>query len=82
VKATQSAALRRRRQHADREALAGLCDSWRDHRDLACIIIGHGTAMSEETAWFLNLTVKVAVPILSGQVQELPLRRLARGLMV
>src|SRR6202020_2162632 len=34
-----------------------------DHPDLAGIVIGHGTATLEETAYFLNLTVKVAVPV-------------------
>ncbi len=31
--------------------------------DLAGIVVGHGTASLEETAWMLNLTVKVAVPV-------------------
>jgi L-asparaginase len=31
--------------------------------DLAGIVIGHGTASLEETAWALNLTVKVDVPV-------------------
>ena len=35
----------------------------RDHPDLAGIVIGHGTATLEETAYFLNLTVKVSVPV-------------------
>jgi L-asparaginase len=34
-----------------------------DHPDLAGIVIGHGTATLEETAYFLHLTVKVAVPV-------------------
>ena len=34
-----------------------------DHPDLAGIVIGHGTASLEETAYALNLTVKVAVPV-------------------
>ena len=34
-----------------------------DHPDLAGIVIGHGTATLEETAYFLNLTVKVAIPV-------------------
>jgi L-asparaginase len=35
----------------------------REHPDLCGIVIGHGTATLEETAYFLNLTVKVAVPV-------------------
>jgi L-asparaginase len=46
------------------KALAELCQQLvRDHADLAGIVIGHGTATLEETAYFLNLTVKVAVPV-------------------
>ncbi|MGE0224867.1 MAG: asparaginase [Acetobacteraceae bacterium] len=49
---------------SDWRALAALCrDLTRDHPDLAGIVIGHGTATLEETAYFLNLTVKVAVPV-------------------
>jgi L-asparaginase len=44
--------------------LALLCGQLvRDHPDLAGIVIGHGTATLEETAYFLNLTVKVSVPV-------------------
>ena len=44
--------------------LAGLCAGLVDqHPDLAGIVIGHGTATLEETAYFLNLTVKVAIPV-------------------
>jgi L-asparaginase len=35
----------------------------REHADLAGIVIGHGTATTEETAYALNLMAKVAVPI-------------------
>jgi L-asparaginase len=35
-----------------------------EHPDLAGIVIGHGTATLEETAWFLNLVLKVAVPVI------------------
>lgn len=34
-----------------------------EHPDIAGIVIGHGTASLEETAYMLNLTVKVAVPV-------------------
>ena len=34
-----------------------------EHPDLAGIVITHGTATLEETAWFLNLTARVDVPI-------------------
>jgi L-asparaginase len=48
----------------DWKALAGLCQQLvTEHRDLAGIVIGHGTATLEETAYFLNLTLKVAVPV-------------------
>lgn len=34
-----------------------------EHPDLSGIVVTHGTASLEETAWFLNLTVKVAIPV-------------------
>ena len=44
--------------------LAALCHRLvADHPDLAGIVIGHGTATLEETAWVLNLVLKVAVPV-------------------
>ena len=44
--------------------LAALCLSLeKAHPDLAGIVIGHGTATLEETAYFLNLTVKTAIPV-------------------
>ncbi len=44
--------------------LAALCAKLvQDHSDLAGIVIGHGTATLEETAYFLHLTVKVPVPV-------------------
>jgi L-asparaginase len=44
--------------------LALLCAELRArHRDLDGIVIGHGTATLEETAYFLNLTLKVDVPV-------------------
>jgi L-asparaginase len=46
------------------KALVALCRQLVvDHPDLAGIVIGHGTATLEETAYFLNLTVKVSVPV-------------------
>lgn len=49
---------------ADWKALGALCRQLvAEHPDLAGIVIGHGTATLEETAYFLNLTVKVAVPV-------------------
>jgi L-asparaginase len=48
----------------DWKALATLCGQLAsDHPDLAGIVIGHGTATLEETAYFLNLTVKVSIPV-------------------
>jgi L-asparaginase len=44
--------------------LAALCVSLvKDDPDLCGIVIGHGTASLEETAYFLNLTLKVQVPV-------------------
>ncbi len=41
-----------------------LCDALvAEHAGLAGIVIGHGTASIEETAYFLNLTLKVDVPV-------------------
>jgi L-asparaginase len=49
---------------SDWKALVGLCEQLvAEHADLAGIVIGHGTATLEETAYFLNLTLKVAVPV-------------------
>ena len=45
-------------------ALATLCtDLAAAEPDLAGIVIGHGTATLEETAYALNLTLKLAVPV-------------------
>ena len=40
--------------------------------DLAGIVVGHGTASLEETAWMLNLTVKVSVPVVVVGSQRPP----------
>jgi L-asparaginase len=49
---------------AEWKELVALCHQLvTDHPDLAGIVIGHGTATLEETAYFLGLTVKVAVPV-------------------
>ncbi|HUB15600.1 MAG TPA: asparaginase [Acetobacteraceae bacterium] len=50
--------------YADWRALVALCDRLvQEQADLAGIVIGHGTATLEETAYFLNLTLKVPVPV-------------------
>ena len=44
--------------------LLWLCDGLiKEHEDLAGIVILHGTASLEETAYFLHLTLKVNVPV-------------------
>src|SRR5215831_10609372 len=49
----------------DCQALAALCDRLaNEHRDLARIVIGHGTATLEETAYALNLTLRVSLPVI------------------
>src|SRR5277367_6086956 len=49
---------------SDWKALVGLCEQLvAEHADFAGIVIGHGTATLEETAYFLNLTLKVKVPV-------------------
>lgn len=49
---------------ADWKRLVLLCDRLvAKHPDLAGIVIGHGTGSLEETAYFLNLTLKIAVPV-------------------
>jgi len=49
------------------------CDqAVRDHPDLAGIVIGHGTASLEETAYALNLTVKVDIPVILVGSQRPP----------
>lgn len=50
--------------YADWKELVLLCDRLvAENPDLAGIVIGHGTATLEETAYFLNLTLKVSVPV-------------------
>jgi L-asparaginase len=49
---------------ADWQALVTLCDRLvAEHTGLAGIVIGHGTATLEETAYALSLTLKVSVPV-------------------
>ena len=49
---------------ADWKALVALCHQLAaEQPDLAGIVIGHGTATLEETAYFLNLTLKTAIPV-------------------
>jgi L-asparaginase len=49
---------------SDWKALALLCERLvAEHTDLAGIVIGHGTATLEETAYFLNLALTVSVPV-------------------
>jgi L-asparaginase len=43
-----------------------------EHPDLAGIVIGHGTGSLEETAYFLSLTLKVAVPVVLVGAQRPP----------
>lgn len=43
-----------------------LCDRVAETPGLAGIVIGHGTASLEETAYFLSLTLKVPVPVVVG----------------
>lgn len=56
---------------SDWQALVRLCDRLAaEHPDLAGIVIGHGTATLEETAYMLNLTVKVPVPVVLAGAQR------------
>ncbi|WP_395714238.1 asparaginase domain-containing protein [Reyranella sp.] len=49
---------------AEWRELAALCHRVAaEHPDLSGIVIGHGTATLEETAWVLNLVLKVPVPV-------------------
>src|SRR5439155_22017916 len=43
-----------------------------EHRDLAGIVVTHGTASLEETAYFLNLTLHVDVPVVVVGSQRPP----------
>lgn len=53
--------------------LVQLCDRLTaEIPDLAGIVIGHGTASLEETAWALNLTLKVDVPVVVVGAQRPP----------
>src|SRR6202142_709270 len=56
---------------ADWKALVELCHQLpRDHPGLDGIVIGHGTATLEETAYFLNLTLKTPVPVVMVGAQR------------
>ena len=49
---------------ADWKILCETCSRLeREHPDLAGIVIGHGTATLEETAYFLNLTLRTRIPV-------------------
>ncbi len=57
----------------DWRALVRLCDRLAaEHAGLAGIVIGHGTATLEETAYMLNLTLKVPVPVVLVGAQRPP----------
>ena len=48
----------------DWRELVGMCDRLvAAHPDLAGIVIGHGTATLEETAYVLSLTLKIDIPV-------------------
>lgn len=48
----------------DWKELVLICDRLtEEHPDLAGIVIGHGTATLEETAYFLSLTLKTSLPV-------------------
>ncbi|HEY4199539.1 MAG TPA: asparaginase [Devosiaceae bacterium] len=50
--------------YKDWRALVKLCaELVAQHPDLGGIVIGHGTATLEETAYFLNLTLKIDIPV-------------------
>lgn len=50
--------------YAEWHELAAICTKLAaQHADLAGIVIGHGTATLEETAYFLNLVLKVPFPV-------------------
>jgi len=58
---------------ADWKALAALCQRLpEEHPSLDGIVIGHGTATLEETAYFLNLTLKTSVPVVIVGAQRPP----------
>ena len=58
---------------ADWRALAIACDqAVADHPGLDGIVIGHGTATLEETAYMLNLVLKVAIPVVIVGSQRPP----------
>ena len=49
---------------AEWKEIVQLCDKLAlEHPDLAGIVLSHGTASLEETAFFLNLTIRVTIPV-------------------
>jgi L-asparaginase len=48
---------------AEWKELVALCGRLAEQPDLSGIVIGHGTASLEETAYFLNLTLKTRIPV-------------------
>jgi L-asparaginase len=57
----------------DWKALVALCQQLpNDHPGLDGIVIGHGTATLEETAYFLNLTLKTSIPVVLVGAQRPP----------
>jgi len=56
---------------ADWKALVLLCDQLvAQHPDLTGIVIGHGTATIEETSYFLNLTLRIKIPVVITGAQR------------
>jgi L-asparaginase len=56
---------------ADWKALVLLCEKLAsENPDLAGVVIGHGTATLEETAYFLSLTLKIDLPVVMVGAQR------------
>lgn len=57
---------------SDWAGLADLCHSLASDPELAGIVIGHGTASLEETAWLLSLVLDIAIPVVvTGSMRPL-----------